>query len=159
MRFGYPDSMIHPTPMGYELHITRAETWLDAEQSPITETEWQHIVAEDESLSVSATDHYSRRDAVVGVVRVPAVLWTGDAETVFWFDRGGVTAKNPADHTIVKMLELASRMNARVFGDDDEEYLRSSTSPGRITKRDPGDSTSARADAPHASMKPWWKIW
>jgi hypothetical protein len=116
------------------------------------------VIERDDSLAVSATDSFERKGTDGAIVRIPAVLWQPDAEAAFWFDRGEITAKNPSDAAIVKMLELASRLNARVLGDDDEQYLPSLASPGYMVRKDAGES----GDAPGGSSKParpWWKFW
>lgn len=139
--------------MGYDLHITRAGSWLDADTSPISESEWHHAVAQDPSLLLSAEDYYEAKDGKGGVVRTAAVLWEHDPDVAFWFDRSEITAKNPKDDAIVKLLELASRLTARVLGDNDEEYLASANAPGYVVRRD-----EELPSAPE-SGRPWWKFW
>ena len=140
--------------MGYELHITRSETWLDAEANPLTESEWRALVADDESLTVSANDYYERKDLAGAIVRIPAVLWLDDSEVAFWFDRGEVTTKSPNDATIIKMLQLAARLNARLVGDDNEEYLSSPLTPGYAIR-----GAASEPDRAIKPAKPWWRLW
>jgi hypothetical protein len=116
--------------MGYELHITLAPPWRASSDYPISNHAWRHLIANDTSLSVSETEHYTRKDPVLGSVRIPAVLWSNDPDVAFWFDRGEIQVKNPSDATILKMLEIASKLDARLIGDDDEEYFTSLIDPG-----------------------------
>ncbi len=138
--------------MGYELHITCATSWLDAESTPIRSDLWNQVVAADQSLRSSKDDYFERKDGKGGTVRIPAVLWASDPEVAFWFDRGEITVKHASDATIVKMIELASALNGRVFGDDDEEYLLSDSPPGYVVRRE----APAREPSP---CRPWWKFW
>ena len=64
-----------------------------------------------------------------------------------------MTAKNPGEATIVKMLQLASRLGARVFGDDDEEYIESPQAPGFVIPR------SDELEHQPEIERPWWKFW
>jgi hypothetical protein len=56
-------------------------------------------------------------------------VWTAYSEhgvdgTMVWFDyrSGRIVVKGPNEEIVEKMKRLAARLNARVFGDDDEEY-------------------------------------
>jgi hypothetical protein len=139
--------------MGYDLHITRSGSWLDADANPISEAEWHEAVAKDPSLLLSTEDYYEAKDANGGIVRTAAVVWDRDPDVAFWFERSEVTAKNPKDDTIVKLLELASRLNARLLGDEDEEYLPSDDPPGYVVSRDESPRPVS------ASERPWWRFW
>jgi len=44
--------------MGYDLHITRAESWSEAAANPISETDWLEAVSQDPSLRVSNVDYW-----------------------------------------------------------------------------------------------------
>jgi hypothetical protein len=99
--------------MGYDLHITRASAWYDSETEPISAEEWLADVALDPELTVDADN---------GPTDVLWVTKNGDVLSPFWWWEGSITTKNPDPATIAKMLEIARRLDARVFGDDDEEY-------------------------------------
>lgn len=105
--------------MGYDLHITRAETWLDASDAPISEAEWMSLVDSDPDLAVSREDWVERRLSDGSIERVHPVLWKGCA---LWLLDGEVVTKNPDDSLIAKLVEIAERLGARVLGDEDEEY-------------------------------------
>jgi hypothetical protein len=111
--------------MGYDLHITRAPEWTESLKHPIAESDWLAVVHADASLRVDTSSELRMRDRMSGEVRViHPVVWTtpGGKDTPLWFDEGEVTTKNPSPEAIAKMKELAARLQARVVGDDGEEY-------------------------------------
>lgn len=109
--------------MGYSLHITRADDWAHSKSQPILEAEWLAIVNADSSLQISTTDYYDRRTETGEVKRIHPVLWIGHSDNVpFWFDDGAIEVSSPDDAVIAKMKEIATKLNARVVGDDGEEY-------------------------------------
>ena len=118
--------------MGYDLHITKAEDWTEAGSQPISDAEVKQLVASDQTLAVSTTDYYDRDGGEGETERIPAILWTThpDEEVAFWFQDGEITAKNPDDATIIKMLEMAERLQAQLLGDDGEVYQATSSPPG-----------------------------
>ena len=117
--------------MGYDLHITKAEDWLEASSQPISADELTQLIASDPDLVFSSTGFYERTTEAGGTERIHPILWTAHLEAVpLWFQDGEITAKNPDDFTIVKMLEIAERLHARVLGDDGEIYEPSSSPPG-----------------------------
>jgi hypothetical protein len=117
--------------MGYDLHITKAEDWTEASAQPISTNELTQLIASDPDLVVSTADYYDRTAEEGDTERIHAILWTAHPEEVsLWFQDGEITAKNPDDLTIVKMLEIAERLHARVLGDDGEAYELTSSPPG-----------------------------
>ena len=101
--------------MGYDLFITRAEDWIDSESNPITSEEWLAVVDEDPELTPWAAypnSHFA--------------VWSGRSEHAEpWLDwaKGYIYTKNPDAPLMKKMVEIAKRLNARVLGQDGEEYL------------------------------------
>jgi hypothetical protein len=95
--------------MGYDLHITRKADWTEEGGERITPEEWLSVLESDPELS-RATD---AGDALAGA-------WKG--ETLFWFDNGEITCKNPDEAIIRKMVQIAERLGANVQGDDGERY-------------------------------------
>jgi hypothetical protein len=100
-------------PMGYELHITRAEFHADNAGHEITADEWLRCVQGDPELRlVPDQGKYF-------------VQWSGPSEhSEPWFDwfKGCVSTKNPDRAILGKMLQIAQTLNARVQGDDGEFY-------------------------------------
>jgi hypothetical protein len=99
--------------MGYDLHITRAEDWSDPHGPHIALEEWLAVATADPELEAIPENG----DAFFG-------LSDGADDAAGWFDwfQGNVYTKNPDEQTLAKMLTLASRLEARVQGDDGELY-------------------------------------
>jgi hypothetical protein len=116
--------------MGYDLHITRKENWSDDDGAPITPDAWLAVLDADPELS-RATD--AGDDTLAGA-------WNG--RTLFWFDDGEITCKNPDEPVIRKMVAIAQRLGANVQGDDGERY--------------PDALNPAAAPAPKPSF---WRRW
>lgn len=87
--------------MGYDLHITRARSWVDSESQPITPDEWRAFVASDPRLEIAGVD----------------------------LRQGRLVVKNPDEPTIAKMIEVALHLGGRVVGDDGEVYERAGEPP------------------------------
>jgi hypothetical protein len=98
--------------MGYDLHITRAEDWTDADDAPILRDEWRTLALDDSELFAMPENGdvffaFGDRDNPTG-----------------WFDwsDGTVFTTGPDRATLEKMLGLAEQLGARVQGDEGEEY-------------------------------------
>jgi hypothetical protein len=99
--------------MGYYLHITRKSDWWDDEGPDITSDEWLRVVDEDPELRLA------------GYNGAYFAIWSGPLEYADpWLDwsRGQIDTKNPDPPLIRKMLQIASRLGAKVQGDDGEVY-------------------------------------
>jgi len=62
--------------------------------------------------------------------------------------RGCISVKNPDEEILRKMHQIASQLDARVLGDEGEEY----DAHGEVLA-DPKDDDSS------THRKPWWKLW
>ena len=116
--------------MGYDVHITRANEWWEAESAPITLDEWLLTVKADPEMRLDgfaevttpegSTIRYDNQGLAVWKV------WEGHHEdgNKAWFDyhRGRITVNNPDDRIIAKMKQIAERLGAKVIGDEGEEY-------------------------------------
>jgi hypothetical protein len=110
--------------MGYDLHIHRADDWLDAHEVPISREEWEAVVAELPDLEFDEGTTASFDDGTRQWTET-AVVWTtypGTQINTFWYDEGSIVVKNPDEHYVRKMVETAGRLAARVQGDDGEFY-------------------------------------
>ena len=108
--------------MGYDLHITRAKDWLESEAQPIGDSDWRTCVAADAELEVTGVAEAS---AGLRYENPGVTVWRGHPSgDPVWFDfrEGRVVVKNPDEATIAKAISMAKRLNARVVGDDGEEY-------------------------------------
>ena len=99
--------------MGYDLHVTRKSFWADEVGPVITIEEWLAYVNSDPTLTPD-----SRNGPHM-------VLWNGPSKYEEpWIDwnEGELYTKNPDPPLIGKLLEIATALNARVRGDDNEVY-------------------------------------
>ena len=116
--------------MGYDLHITRAEHWLDGELQPILLEEWKRYVAQDPEFELvesaiavvegEGTLEYPNDGLAVG----HAFSGHDPSGNQAWFNyqQGYIVVKNPTDEIIRKMKQVAEHLAARVIGDDGESY-------------------------------------
>jgi hypothetical protein len=99
--------------MGYEFHVTRAENWAGNEHQEILAEEWLALIRTDpELIPAPENGRYF-------------VVWRGTtkySETWFNWIGGNITTKNPDKATLRKMLEIATRLNAHIQGDEGEVY-------------------------------------
>jgi len=111
--------------MAYDLHITRAGSWMFNDGYEIPVEEWASIIEQDPELIF---------DQGGGIC---FAYWRGDyAPEDAWFDwfEGNIFAKSPDRTTVAKMLDIASWLGAQVQDDDGMVY----TSPDQW----PEDSSS-----------------
>lgn len=145
--------------MGYDLHITRKRNWMDEDGPSITLEEWLALVTADSSLlhartSKGVVEHLPSYRASEGLV-----YWTPPGQQPpgeQWFDwqDGNLTTGRQADtEAIRKMWVIAQVLNARVVGDDGEEYQSDGRTWVDIDGRTFTEGTVADW------VKPWWKFW
>lgn len=106
--------------MGYEIHITRADNWLEAGNYPISQEEIDQIVESDPELQWSTDDYGEMREADGTLKRFYAILWNG--EPVYIFYKGEITCKSPNESQVIKAVHIAQALGAKVVGDDGEQY-------------------------------------
>ena len=106
--------------MGYDVHITRAEDWSMNDGVWITPEEWLETVRQDPELEiVSETEPY-----VAAWLQDPSGI-----EIFFDLRRGNISTKNPTKEAIIKMGDIANRLQAKVQGDDGEIYQNGEVVP------------------------------
>lgn len=107
--------------MGYDLHITRAEEWAESQDHPITRAEVDALVHKDPELrwvsEIRATISGSEETLVI---YGDFIEWNRGYPFRYW--EGALTYKNPDEPAMLKLIQLAGALNARVVGDDGEEY-------------------------------------
>jgi hypothetical protein len=115
--------------MGYDVHITRAESWLDGEERPITLDAWLDYTRSDPEMRVDGRAEARTDDGVLAYENAGLAVWTGysaDGQdgNHAWFDlqAGCVVVKNPDAEILRKMFRVAAHFGARVQGDDGENY-------------------------------------
>ena len=147
--------------MGYELHIVRQNNWDDEEEeSNISLEEWLQYIATDKELELTNgyEDILKNWQDSLGFCE-----WTehpqSDVGTVPWFsfDYGSITGKYPDDYTIMKMIQIAAALNAKVQGDDGEYYDNSYFDKKEAEIDVELNHLKKRKDV--AAKKPWWKFW
>ena len=146
--------------MGYDLHISRNDEWWDEEGGGgISFAEWSSFVDADETMRM---DGFAEVDLPDGsTLRTESeglAVWTGyagneDGGNQAWFDfrHHAIVVKNPDQDILTKMLEIAATLNAKVIGDEGEEYTLP-TDHGVPTR-------AAMQQMVSAPRKPWWKFW
>jgi hypothetical protein len=115
--------------LGYDVHITRAESWLDAEQQPITLDAWLQYVRSDPEMRVVGHADAHTDGGMVVYENAGITIWTaysGDGvdDNHAWFDlqAGCLVVKNPDVEILRKMFRVAAYFGAQVQGDDGENY-------------------------------------
>jgi len=146
--------------MGYELHIVRNDEWWDDDAGGgILFEEWSSLVDADDSMRMDGFAEVTSSDG--GKLRVEnegLTVWTGyqgniEGGNQAWFDfrNGRIVFKNPDQEILKKMLEIAGTLNAKIVGDEGEEY-NSPTDHG-VPERASEPRGAGRA------AKPWWRFW
>jgi hypothetical protein len=115
--------------MGYDVHLTRAGNWTESESVPITLDEWRQYVAGDAEMRM---DNSAEAETDAGTLRYEnegLAVWTAYSGhdpkgNMAWFDyfKGRIDVKNPDDEILEKMKQIAGALQAKVVGDDGEEY-------------------------------------
>jgi len=112
--------------MGYDFHVTRKEYWCDETGPEISLDEWIRYARSDGEVQPDPDNPGDENWIVVlGVDSWP--LW--------WSTTGEVYTKNPEDAMIQKLISIASVLNARVLGDDEEIYSTDSSGAISIERR------------------------
>jgi hypothetical protein len=114
--------------MGYEVHVTRRANWFD-EGDDISLEEWRQIVGRDPELRMdNVARALSPAGDVIEIKREGIAVWLrhprandGDLAWIC-YSEGRITVKNPDPPFLMKMHEIATKLSARVQGDEGEEY-------------------------------------
>jgi hypothetical protein len=106
--------------MGYVVHLVRTEQWFDSETDPVTKENVDKIVAADATLSWSESDYVEMTEDDGSVNRYYLINWNG--EPVFWWYKSEIQCKNPNEAQLLKLVEMATALKAKVVGDDGERY-------------------------------------
>ncbi len=100
--------------MGYDIHITRAESYYENDGQWIRANEWLSYVSGDPELKLA------------GYNGEYFALWSGKSKYpdpwLDWFE-GNIFSKNPDDPITNKMVEIAKLLGAKVQGDHGEVYI------------------------------------
>jgi hypothetical protein len=137
--------------MGYDLHITRAEQWIDSELAPIALEEWLAFVQADPELRLEQAARASLPDGEAVDIELPGLAaWTswsqhgdGNAMVYFWHFEGCIESRAIDAEVTAKLFRIAQRLGARVFGDEGEEYGADGAPMGEASQAAP-------------RPRPWW---
>ncbi len=98
--------------MGYDLHITRKDDWAADDGPTISEQEWRQLIADDPELAIDT-------ETMCGDMVFAS--WNGEAGALA-YSEGEINSKNPTEPLILKMVQIAEKLAAKVQGDDGELY-------------------------------------
>lgn len=104
--------------VGYDLHITRAEDWAEAADTPIAFAEWTTYAQSDARLSASGTIALRNHDPHEQPVYV---LSHADGPSIHWY-QGDLVVTGASDADVEQLRPIADALDARVQGDDGEFY-------------------------------------
>lgn len=113
--------------MGYDLYITKASLWSESSNAPITEEEWKSVVLSDPELKMdtSAIAVNPKTKETIQIGNPLMASWiepkTGQKH-YFYYTRGKIIVKNPSENGFKKMKAVASKLGAKVQGEEGEPY-------------------------------------
>jgi hypothetical protein len=106
--------------MPYDIHLIKAKAWSDIPRNPVTGDDIDVLLAADPELSWSPRDTYLMRDDFGRTTRCFVIKW--NEEPCFQFVGGEIVCRDAEEEHIVKLVELATHIEAKVIGDDGERY-------------------------------------
>ena len=112
--------------MGYSICLSRMNVGTFEDSNPITLNEWLKVIEDDnEFQSVNTTGGINPITKVNIIIEVPGhALWRNNeknCEVEFHFRKGKVCVEDYNQSIINKMKLLATKLDAKVFDDFDEE--------------------------------------
>jgi hypothetical protein len=93
---------------------------LDAADDPIAKEQVDTMIASDPQLTWSTEDYVDMSDDTRKVTRYFHILW--NREPCFWWYQNEIRCAGPDEAQLAKMVEMAAKLDAKVIGDDGEEY-------------------------------------
>ena len=125
----------------------------------ITLAEWASLLADDDTMRMDGVAEVDLPDgSTLRTENEGLAVWTDyagneDGGNQAWFDfrDGAIVIKNPDQDILAKMLEIAAMLDAKVVGDEGEEY-ETPTDHGVPTR-------GAMQKMLSVQRKPWWKFW
>ncbi|MBD3636000.1 MAG: hypothetical protein HUJ25_01560 [Crocinitomicaceae bacterium] len=123
--------------MGYELNIERNK------ENLITASEWSDYLTNDPEFEAIEEFTAKSNDGLELSISTPnGGLWKKEVPFTFNEKWGQITVKNPDDSIIEKMIQISESLNAKVIGEEGEEYDR--------------NYLSAKSEP--KPKKKWWKF-
>ena len=129
--------------MGYDVHVHRAEHWLDAEADPITLDEWRAYVDGCDDLRMDdAAETTTPAGDTIRIDSPGIAVWkpveAAGGGWLMWSD-GAIVVKNPDQPFLRRMHEIATALGAKVQGEEDELYGPDGEIVGEGEPPDDGD--------------------
>jgi len=107
--------------VGYDIHITRADDWIESPENPISLEELKEYFSRKSGFEYSKVISISRPCSIS--VEGEFFIWTNnDSKVTFSYSMGCIDVSYVNDEVIEKMKEIASDLNAKVQGDEGEFY-------------------------------------
>lgn len=91
--------------MGYEVHISKTQNWLDSDKHPITNEALAQLISLHPEFSFKEDGPVKYLD-----------------DLVFTFDGSKISIKSPTDAQLYFAFKLSQELNAFLVGDDQEIY-------------------------------------
>lgn len=113
---------------GYDLHITRKVHWADSDGPQISQAEWQEYVKQDRQVAHDPAN--SEFDFVVSLPGESFPIWLDPR-------LGELVTKDPSQRAVVKLIDIARALRARVQGDDGEVYPSGRNEPKQSSRGAP----------------------
>lgn len=146
--------------MGYDIHIVRNDDFWDEEiGGGISLDEWSSYVAQDNTMRMDGTAEVDLPNESKLIIESEGLaVWTayaanevGGNQAWFGFHNNAIVVKNPDQQILAKMLEIAASLNAKVLGDEGEQY------------EFPNDHGVPKHEVMQELLteptRPWWKFW
>ncbi len=105
--------------MGYDLHITRADSWLDSAEAPIPVAEWVEAARRVPELNEADPEQLNDNSGN------PAFLLGDDhvnAPALYWDSVGKIVVRGADQQHVPALLAVSRALEANLIGDDDEVY-------------------------------------
>lgn len=106
--------------MSYDLHITRALSWLDAQRYPIGREEWNEYARRHPAMVEDGWVEWA------DIGREPAYSWprgSSEPSCLSW-SGGEVVVTGPVNDCIEELVAIAEALGANVIGEDGQRYTR-----------------------------------
>lgn len=112
--------------MGYDLHITRSENWIDPDGPRISIDEWLALIDADPELDPRSEVTARLPDGEVLTLPMENLaVWTGHPQAVevpFHFTGGRISVPMGDTTALAKAHQIAAALDARIQGDEGEFY-------------------------------------
>ncbi|MGO8673691.1 MAG: hypothetical protein ACLQVD_20330 [Capsulimonadaceae bacterium] len=118
--------------MAYDVHIVRSDNWLNSESRPIPKIDVDKLISDDSELDWSRVDFSDMLNEAGVIARYYAILWHGEP-TFMWY-KSRIKCTDPSHDEIRKMVVMAGKLGAKVFGDEDEQYVLVKTDDGEVLR-------------------------